>query len=219
VQTALKEDKFKPLDEIMDYTHEQWNSDLSVTNYDEGWSMVHFLAHGENGKYQQAFGAFMGELGQGVRWQQAWQDHFGSTKGFEQKWKAYWSGLPRNPTLELYIQANTATLCSYLGRAFSQGQTFTSFDAFLDAADKGTLKAHPLDWLPPSLLQQAVKQTKVLIDGGYPYSLVIRRGEHLPQVACTYPDGKQIVSRFVLSNGRIGQITLLVVPARGRGQG
>src|SRR5438094_888712 len=83
-------------------------------NPDQAWSVVQFLAHGENGKYQSAFASFMRGIGTGLQWQQAWQANFGSAEGFEVKWKAYWTSLPDDPTADLYAKAIVQTVTGTL---------------------------------------------------------------------------------------------------------
>lgn len=203
--------KFRPLREIMEINRDDWNSNLAVTNYDQAWSMVQFLAHGEGGKYQRALGQFIGLIGDNRPWEQAWRDTFGDVQGFESKWKDFWTGLPDNPTLELYARSNLATLTSFLARAISQQQRFDDFVAFEKAATEGTLKSHPQDWLPPALLKQAFDQSKVLARAGFVYSITTRRGETVPQLTCKLPTGKTLVGKFTLRNGRIGPVSVDVL--------
>lgn len=203
IRETFAANRFRKLSEMMEITRDDWNSELAIVNYDQAWSMVHFLAHGEEGKYQRALGGFIGQLGDNRPWEQAWRSSFGEIHGFEQRWKEYWITLPDNPTLDLYVRANVATLNGFLARAFSQGQRFTDFAAFEQAAAEQTLKAHPQDWLPPALLKQAIDQSKVLARQGFTYSLTSRRGQPFPQLLCTTPDGKTITGQFTLRNGRV----------------
>jgi hypothetical protein len=142
VKASLDSNRFLPLVEMMNLSHEQWNADVNVLNYDQAWSMVHFLAHGEGGRYQPALGSFMVQISRGKSWQEAWKQTFGETSGFEQQWRKYWTELPDDSTIDRYIQANVAIWTSYLARAVSQKQTFESFDALLEAGARKQLKAH-----------------------------------------------------------------------------
>ena len=96
---------FRPVKEMMLLAHKDWNEELSIVNYDQAWSMVQFLAHGDNGKYQAAFVSFMRAIGRGQQWDKAWLTSFGSAEGFEQRWQAYWNALPEDPTLALIRQS------------------------------------------------------------------------------------------------------------------
>ncbi len=63
VQESIREKKFKSIKEMMLLTNREWNADLKIENYDMAWSMTHFLAHGDDGRYQGAFAAFMKDIG------------------------------------------------------------------------------------------------------------------------------------------------------------
>lgn len=208
IRETLTADQFKPASQLMSLTRDQWNSELAIINYDQGWSMVQFLAHGEQGKYQKALGSFIGALGQGTGWQQAWNDAFGSTEGFEQDWKQYWTKLPDNPTIDLYTQANVSTLTSFLGRAHLQKQTFADFATFAQSARDEQLKIATTDWLPPGLLKTAMEQTDVLTRAGYVYSIETPRGENLPQIKCVMKQGQTFVGRFVTRGGKIESVNV-----------
>lgn len=159
IQEHIRKGEFKTTEQMMLITLREWNQKISGVNYDQGWSMVHFLAHGENGKYQAAFAAFIREVGKGRPWKDAWADNFGTDiAGFEEKWKAWWLGLKDNSTADLYAKATTATLTSFLARAHAKKQTFDTFEEFLEAAKGGKLMAHEEDWLPPSLLNEALRR-------------------------------------------------------------
>jgi hypothetical protein len=192
---------------MMNLSLEQWNTDIQGANYDQAWTMAQFLAHGENGKYQRAFGDFMTQLGRGQSWQVAWEQTFGDAKGFEQRWREYWLRLDDDPTVDLYAKANVATLTSYLARAIAQKQTFESFPAFIDAATKGSLKSHSQDWLPPRLLADHLELAKQFMKEGFTYELASRPGEKLPTIRCVMPDGRTVTGKFTLRGDRAGTIT------------
>jgi len=187
----------------MNLSHADWNEQLAIENYDQGWAMVQFLAHAENHKYQEPFSGFMADVSAGKPWQAAWDARFHGTEGFEKAWRDYWTNLPDNPTIELYAQANLATWTSLFARAWSQQQKFDSFEAFRTAAANGELKSHPDDWLPPSLLTIAMQDTDVLAKHGYSYVIFTKAGERTPQLVCTMPDGSQVIGRFMTRNGRV----------------
>jgi hypothetical protein len=216
VKAALDANQFLPIIEMMNLSHEQWNADVNVLNYDQAWSMVHFLAHGENGRYQPAFGAFMVQISRGKPWQDAWKQSFGDATGFEQRWRKYWMELPENPTADLYAKSNVEVWTSYLARAVSQKQTFENFDALLDAASKGQLKAHEQDWLPPVLLAEAIEYTHYVMKNGYRYE--VTTSERSPQIVCTIPDGRRVIGKFTIRNERVGTVTATIAaPKETRG--
>jgi hypothetical protein len=200
--------EFKSLDDMMRLPISEWNTELSLANYDQAWSMVQFLAHGDGGRYQKSFSAFLGQLGRGQNQFTAWKNTFGETLGFEEKWRRYWRNLPDDPTLDTYRQATVATLTSFLGRALARQQTFADFDAFAKAAIADQLKCDPEDWLPRSLLGEALDDAAQSVVAGASYSIEIIPKERLPSVICTLPDGSKLIGRFTLRRGRIEQVSV-----------
>jgi hypothetical protein len=190
VREELADKRFASIDQMMQLTPEQWNGKLSVANYDQGWAMVHFLIHGDGGKYRDAFGRFMQAIGNHHPWRTAWADQFGNdTVGFEQRWSAYWSGLPDHPTLDLYTSATVATLTSYLARAAAAGQTFGSLDELLKAGEEDRLKLPADQWLPPSLWAEATARMKELEKLGDAFTLHLEPGKKTATVIGTTPSG------------------------------
>ena len=206
---------FKPLAEMMRLSHAMWNQELNLRNYDQAWSMVQFLAHGDNGKYQRAFGRYMGMIGSGQDPQMAWSQIFGDdTQAFDGRWRAYWQSLPASPTSDLYARATIATLTSFLARASDQKQPFDSFDTFAQAAENGELRSAPDEWLPPSLLQSTLRDLAVRRENGEKFSLTAAVGTHLPQLTCDTAEGLHVVGRFTLSDGRVDKVTVIVTDAK-----
>ncbi len=210
IKFDLRHKQFFTIKDIMRMTSDQWTSDLEESNYDEAWSMVQFLAHADDGKYQKPFIAYMNLIAAGRNADDAWKAIFGADiAAFQKKWEQWW--LAQNPlgTLGLYQQATLMTLTGYLGRAASQGQTFASADAFLDAAEKGTLKFNREDWLPPSLLQRALHNRPILGD----LKLEPAQAGHPLRLVATPDEGGQIAASFTLSGTRIRTVTFEVLKA------
>lgn len=157
LRRSFEYNEFRSLPEIMTLAQTDWNTRLSRVNYDQAWSMVYFLAHADNGAYRQRFDEFLRDVGRkGLAWDQAWKRSFGSGMAdFERRWKSYWLDLPDNPTADLYAECTVQTLTAFLGRAYTQGQTFPTVETFTAAGRAGALKTHPDDWLPPSLFSEA----------------------------------------------------------------
>ena len=204
VQKEIEEGQFISIKDMMLMTHAQWNARLEITHYDQAWSMVHFLATAEKGKYQDAFARFLQLIGKGSQWEKAWVAAFGSVEGFEAKWKDYWLKMPDNPTLDLYAKATVATLTSFMGRSWTQKDTYDNFEEFIkkDAKD---LKAAPADWLPPALYTEMKGLAEQLKSRECQFSLSRKAGP-LPQMLCVMPDGTKITGSFTQQNGRIGTV-------------
>lgn len=198
--------EFKPLEDMMRLPVSEWNHQLSLINYDQAWSMVQFLAHGEDGRYQKAFSGFLGQLGRGQNQYTAWEKSFGDMRGFEEKWREYWRNLPDNPTHDVYVEATVAALTSFLARAVSQQQAFPDFAAFARAAQERQIRFHPDDWLPPQMLIDVLKTTEKFAADGASISMLSLPGQKLPVVQCMLRDGTSLVGQFTLQRGRVDSV-------------
>lgn len=160
LKEGIEANQYLPVNVMMMVSHDQWNQMLNRANYDQAWAMVHFLAHADDGKYQAAFVKFMRGVSNGMNWQAAWMGSLRNPAGFEESWRAYWMGLPDNPTEDLYVRATAERLASFAVRAAIAGQTFESWEAFVEAAESGSLKLQENNWLPPSLLTAALQRAR-----------------------------------------------------------
>jgi hypothetical protein len=209
--------RFKSVREMMLTSHEQWNAEMNVANYDQAWSMVQFLAHGDEGKYRRAFGAFMVALSRGKAWSVAWREDFGSAEGFEEKWRAWWESLPASPTQGLYAKAAASIMTSFLGRAYGQKQTFDGFEEFAKAGEAGDVKTGA-DWLPPALLKDALAFANAMPA----WTIQPTPGNvKQPQILGVLKDGTRVTGVFVLRGARVEKILVdvdetAVVVARAR---
>jgi hypothetical protein len=207
VKQQLKSNGFRSIKDIMLLAHADWNADLSMGNYDQAWSMVQFLAHAENGKYQGAFVNFMRAVSKGQQWEQAWLASFGSAEGFEKKWEDYWINLQPDVTASLFMRANVLTMTSALARATAMRQKFADFDALLTAAKSDSLQRSANDWLPPKLITGAFTDATALRKRGITYELVPQAGNKLPTIVCMMRDGTKLLGSFRLASGRVAEVT------------
>lgn len=159
LKRMIAQHDYKPFAEFVEISSLQWRGEMSLRNYAQAWSMIHFLYHGKP-EYRVLFDRYLKLLGSGVDPSQAWKQVFGTNvAAFEKAWLEYWSTMtPPNPD-PLRIQARALTLVSFGARAHAAGvEEFKDADAFFAAAAKGfKLKHDPLHWLPPKLLEDALK--------------------------------------------------------------
>jgi hypothetical protein len=195
--------KLQTIPQIMSLTPDQWRSQMSVANYDQAWSMVYFLVHGDNGRYQQAFAACIRALASGQPFERAWLDTLGPANGFEQRWRAYWLAQPKSPTHRLYQQAVVSILTSFLARANAQGQTFKTFEEFRTAAAAKQLKMSDNDWLPPALLDDATEASRAM--AGWELKLPTKK----PPVLVLVTDDGRFTGTFVLNAGRVKSVSVV----------
>lgn len=194
IQENIKSRRFKSIQSMMLLSHEQWNLEMNGLNYDMAWSMAHFLAHGENGKYQAAFSQFVKDVGRGRTWDRAWLDNFGSAEGFEKRWADWWLTQEPTATRDLYVKAVVSTVASYVGRAAQQKQTFDTMDEFTRAAKEQSIKLPPNDWLPPTLVTSMLDLKEKL---GDEIKYELRKDARGPQAIATLTDGTRLVATFV----------------------
>lgn len=198
VQELLKAQGFRSLLELMTISHEQWNQEANVRNYDHAWMLVHFLAHADNGKYADRFAQFLRQA-RGVRdWQRLWASKFGADVGaLEKRWREWWLTLPEHPTRDLYVTATCATLTSFYARAFAERQQFERVEDFFEAARADTLKCKPQAWLPKSLLDIAVTEAPRCGQ----WRLEKRGAARL--LICERPDGAKWEGSYRLGSGGV----------------
>lgn len=200
--------ELKSTDQLMKISSRQWAAELNIKNYDQAWSMVHFLVQGDEQRYQGPFSSCICEVSAGTPFTTAWSDTIGSTDGFEDRWKQWWLGQPKSPTRVLYGRAAVATMTSYVARAFAEKQTFADFKDFESAVDNDTLKMNPDDWLPRSLIVTAFKLYGA-VPGWELKAGPLKAG--LPQqpiVQLTLSDNTRITGSFTLRGKRIDQVNV-----------
>lgn len=211
VKKLMKDERFLSIEKMMKTDHEIWNTSVALDprqagpNYVQAWSMVYFLAHGDNGKYQAPFSKFLKAVSDKTPWEDAWRKHFGvGVADFEKRWKKYWTELPDEPSLVEYADASVATLTGFYARGLSQRQTFDDFAALRAACEKGEVKMHADDWLPLTLGQQAVKDLPKNAE------FTLKRGG-TPALVCTLENGTMIEGKFKTNaNGRVRDVTTTI---------
>jgi hypothetical protein len=174
---------------------DRWNAEMDGTNYDMAWSMVHFLAHGEGGKYQAPFGQFVKDIGHGKPWDRAWLANFGTAEGFEKKWAQWWLAQEPLGTKDLYVKAVISTMASFVGRAGLMKQSFDNLDELGKAARDGSLKIPSGDaWLPPGLITSMLELKDKLGDD---VKYEIKKDARGPAVVANMSDGTRVVATFM----------------------
>jgi hypothetical protein len=218
IQKSINEGKLRPIRSMMLMTQQEWNAALAGANYDQAWSMVHFLAHADDGKYQKAMTHFVLEIGRRRPWDKAWESAFGTAEGFEKKWKDWWLALEPHPSAHLYVRACAMTYASFIGRAKGMKQTFDSFEEFAAAGQEGKVKVpENEDWLPATLLQAALGMKEGAAKDA---TFAFGKDPRGPQVVATLKDGTRIVATFdpKLRTGRTKVETDDLVPTIAKAQ-
>ena len=208
IKSEIRQKQFKPLAEMMQLSQRDWNAKLDIRNYDQGWAMVQFLAHGEGGRYQNAFGDFMVALGRRTPWQRAWQQTFGSAEGFEKKWAAYWEGLGDNPTIDLYARATTASLTSILARTTAMEKKTQTLADLADLLNADDFAFDQKDPLPQSFGRETFRLVSLLRRAGATVELAKTDFGNRPCVVTTLADQKRYVGTFLLARRGVERVTV-----------
>jgi hypothetical protein len=212
VVELIRTGKAKPFSRMMQMTHQQWNEAMDLNLYLQAWSMIHFLVHADTGRYQQPFEAFIRAVSKGGDWQVAWRNCFKTDVNtvdttFQKRWSQWWLDLPERPTVVLYEQAVVATITSYFARAYSQNQPLKTLDDFFKAAEEKNLRCNGADWLPPSLLVNAMKAAPAMGK----WSLLPNPGMP-PRLRCELADRTVFISQFTLKGDRVERVGVQVLP-------
>ena len=174
--------------------------------YAQAWSMVHFLVHADEGKYRKAFSAMIHDISRGADRETAFTRHIGrNVEAFEQRYKDWWLAQPENPSGELYVQAVVQTLTSFLARAVAQKQKFATAEEFFRAARAETLKSHRSQWLPPSLLNQALLHARK-----WRSSWLLRKDDKYPQLVLQWGRTKTYVGAYTCARGLAKDVKVTV---------
>ena len=205
IRVMIKADNLRPIDEMAELTIQQWNTRLQKRDYDQAWSMVHYLVHAENGKYQKDFAKFVNDIVVGRPWSFAFINRFGEFGNFKRKYTEWWLALGDNPTAEKYDLATMQTLMSFLARTTAEGQSFKNFNAFTTAARDGALRYPKNQWLPQSLLIDVLQRS----DGAGKWTL--RETKTITALFLRKPDGTLIKGTLARAEGRVGKVSVSVI--------
>jgi hypothetical protein len=204
VRQLISQDKILPFADMVGMSHAKWNSPLDIRNYDQAWSMVQFLAHADEGKYQGPFGGYINELARGTEGQAAFAKHFGrDIDAFQKRYTQWFSALDDNPTQDLYLHANVETLTAFLARATALRQKFETADEFFQAAKDGKLDVDPRKngrlWLPPHLLAE-----NVALAAKHKTWSLLNEPRKLPRLRLALGDGTVFVGSFEIEGENVG---------------
>lgn len=132
LRRELKKGTAIPFKDVILMTGAQWHENMGTPKgqlqYAQSWSMVHFLVHGERGKYQKAFMDYLTHINKGQSSGHAFEKAFGpnSYEPFEKKWKQYLMQLEADP---LYTaQRRLEFLAAGMQKLYERDETVSSMD-------------------------------------------------------------------------------------------
>ncbi len=105
VQSAIRQYRAIGFDDLLEMSSKQWNRNmidnpqLGSLQYDQSWSIVHFLIHGDGGKYRAAFEKYLMLVNKGRPSGSAFRMAFGTqdTDAFHKRWRDYVMSLKPDP--------------------------------------------------------------------------------------------------------------------------
>ena len=200
----------KPLRQFLAVSREEWNAKVEMKNYDQAWSFVHFLAHGEDGHLQKPFDNYMHDVGKGEEAEKCYNRHLSPIPNLERRWRDWWLNLPDDPTAQGYARATLGIFTSFLARAHTQSQTFPTFDA-LARTPADQIKQSSQNWLPPSLFATSVEDSMKMRTAGDTF-LLIKPNDRPPSIVLTLKDGTKLAGRFTLTkDGQVESVRVEVL--------
>ena len=157
VQKLIRDKKILPFGDMNQMSGKSWIANININNYDQAWSMVHFLIYGDGGKYQKAFALAITDIARGVNPGDAFAKHLGGDPDdFQEHYEKWWLALDENSTADIYTQSAVAAITSALARAHASGQKFKDFEDFLSAAKAQRLKNDTRQDMPETLVRQDI---------------------------------------------------------------
>ncbi len=195
LQELLQSGDPKPWPEMLAIDQTQWNAEMNWQNYLQAWSMVHFFAHGDDGKYRKALCKYIQLCSDGDDGTEAFAQCFGDLDKLEAAYETWWLNLKPAHSDQLYDQVTTETLMSHLSRYQSKNpkDTFDSAEDFFRAAREGTLALSssdtPSHWLPDYQLESALEAAGDVEKWSLTYS-------PKATLSCTREDGTVISATY-----------------------
>ena len=196
MQEEIKSGRLKSIKDMMLTSHAEWNGRLAIENYDQAWSMVHFLAQGEAAGIRSLSSIFMKLIGKGTPWENAWRQTFGDAVGFERM-----EGLlafpcrPIRPPICM-CKPTTASSPAFCTSCNSKGIVWRASTSFSPPPKRGKMKTGQTieDWLPPKLLHDIAEEADKA-----PAKWTIEPGPGKTANGCRIEDGTRMVGSYNIS--------------------
>lgn len=196
MQDNLKTDKMPSVAEMLAMPHERWNAQMRQENYDMAWSLVQFLAHGDDGKYQAAMVKYVQAARTERQAARAFAEIFGPASAVQERWREYWLQYPTEQSRQSFAIAAVQTVCSYVARAGLAKQNIRSMQQLEMLLANNELRQPRGDTLPTSLLAEYMQWAPKL---GV-WDLSPRGGMG---VELTLDGGTRIKGRYALRNNKV----------------
>jgi hypothetical protein len=131
VAAAIRAEEHLPLATLLNLSKTEWNRRLrnkeAGTQYDQSWSVVHFLYHGGEAR-KQAFEAFLADMAAGQDYRKSFDRHLGwkNVPEIEAEWKRFMLALQPSPVR--LAQHRLGFLASGTRYLMDRGRSVASLD-------------------------------------------------------------------------------------------
>jgi hypothetical protein len=186
------------LADLIGTSHEAWNQNINQRNYDLAWSLVHFLAHAEDGAYQQSLEKFVKASAGNEAGLKMFERTVGPAETVEKQWRQFWLDYPDEQVKRTYGQVAVQTLCSYGARANLAGVKITSVDQFNQIVAAGNFRQPPGDTLATEPLEECLAYAPKL--GQWQFDFTGRAGFN---VQLRVAEGSALTARAIIRNGAV----------------
>lgn len=186
-----------PLIKLLAVTHEVWNREIRLQNYDEVWALVQFLAHADNGRYQDGLVRYLQATAKGQDPLKSFRECIGEPDVIEKQWMAYLQDFSDSEGNRVYGQVAAQTIASYLARANLSRQTVNGYDHLLDLAKANNLEQPRTAPLPASLL---------LGYASWAGQLGLWEVDSTTGATLRMKDGTRVVSKYILRGVTIASV-------------
>ncbi len=162
ILAMIEDNEMIPFARMVRMSSRQWSramADPKSHNYDQVWSMTHFLIHADDGRYMKVLDRYLINIHKG---QLSKAEAFMTgVKGLQEDYVRWWQEMSLDESHRRECEAVVATLTGFLARAETLEQEFETPSAFLTTYVNGELKipsSKSMQWLPESLLVDALRR-------------------------------------------------------------
>jgi hypothetical protein len=199
VQDQIKDGKMPSVAALTTMSHERWNAQLRQENYDMAWSLVQFLAHGDNGKYQAAMIRYVQEARSERMAARAFDEIFGDPEKVQERWHAFWLEYPVEQSKLSFAVAAVQAVCSYVTRAGLAHQSVSGMAQLETLVANSGLRQPKGDSLPLSVLAEYMQWAPKL--GEWNFSPKTNASIEL-----VMDGGVRVKARSSLKGGKVDQV-------------
>ncbi len=200
LQQAIERARDAGLERLVSMTHEQWNGALRQESYDLAWSLVEFLAHGEDGAYQDGLTQYIRDSKKGGDPLRAFERTIGPVNDIQAKWRDYWLDYDQDESQRIYARAAAQTVCSFVARAMASHTTVKDLGELSQFAEQARPKPAKGE-LAPAILADCLEWSR---DMG---QWTLDQSPRAPfQVQLKMKDGTSVYARCVLRNASVQSV-------------